>query len=226
MARQVVTDEFAEAGDDRSGSLPRSGLLVLGAASRQRRKVFVDLAAMLVGVSLSVWLLGRLDMICASLWWIAVVVVIRSDLERFIIPDEASAAIAVLGLVYAVAVPIRDGWPAHTAWDAGASAMLGGILAFAVFLLVARIYRYGTGREGLGFGDVKLAGACAIWLGPRDQVIALEIAALAAIAGVLVFRRGREARGAVIPFGAFLAPSAWLVFVAGPVLNKVVERYA
>jgi prepilin signal peptidase PulO-like enzyme (type II secretory pathway) len=79
-------------------------------------------------------------------------------------------------------------------------------------LWIIRIgYRFWRGREGLGFGDVKLAGACAVWINLNEQVFALELAA--ASAALLVLFRGPRASGALIPFGALLAPSAWLVFV-------------
>lgn len=165
------------------------------------------------------------DGLCAALWWVAVVVVVRSDLERFIIPDEASLAIAVLGLLRATGGPL---WAAASLPDAlvgGGTAALNGAAGFALFWLVARVYRGFAGRDGLGFGDVKLAGASAIWLEPAEAALALEIAAVAGIMVLLLRRQSEPVRNVAVPFGAFLAPSAWLVFVSGPFMQAALDRF-
>ena len=72
--------------------------------------------------------------------------------------------------------------------------------------------------EGLGWGDVKLAAAGAIWLDWPQLPIALLIAAAAGIlvvAGRAMLDGGRLKTSIAIPFGAFLAPSIWLVWFAG-----------
>ena len=90
--------------------------------------------------------------------------------------------------------------------------------AFAVFWAIGAAFRAG-GRDALGFGDVKLAGACAVSLTPADAALALEVAALGAIAVLLATRRGGTLRDTAVPFGAFLAPAAWLVLVLAPPLR-------
>jgi leader peptidase (prepilin peptidase)/N-methyltransferase len=72
------------------------------------------------------------------------------------------------------------------------------------------------GREGLGLGDVKLAAVAGAWLGWMSAPIAIEIAALAAIAAFAVsyFAAGRTLdTAAKFPFGLFLAPSIWLAWL-------------
>lgn len=160
----------------------------------------------------------------AAAWWVAVVVIVRSDLERLIIPDGASASVAALGLAYAVAAPLRAGFGSAVASADAAAALLTGGFAFALFWGIAAAYRRIRGHEGLGFGDVKLAGASALWLTPADATLALETAAVAGLAVLLWRRRNGVHHEAALPFGAFLAPAAWLAFVAGPVLHRVAER--
>ncbi len=188
-----------------------------------RRTLVIDAAAMAGGALLAALLLDPIGAGFATLWWIATVVVIRWDLGRFIIPDSASAAIAGLGLLSAAGVGRVEETDGRIA--ALTAAAQGGAVAFALFWLTARLYRRASGRDGLGFGDVKLAGACGIWLGYADQAMALEVAAVAALAVVVLARRGRAERDLAVPFGAFLAPAAWLVFVAGPVFRRVVEAH-
>ena len=189
----------------------------------------IDALFMAAGIGLAAALTGWADgtLVCgvlASLWWIAVVVIVRSDLDRFIIPDQASLAVAALGFVEAaLSAPMAD-FGAGAVGTALAAAALTGAAAFCLFWAVQHTYRRVSGREGLGFGDVKLAGASAVWLSVPDAGVALEVAALAALALLLWRRRDGPVRDIAVPFGAFIAPAAWLAFLCGPILHPLLDR--
>lgn len=158
-------------------------------------------------------------MLAAALaFWAVAVSVVHSDRLHFVIPDEASLALAALGLATAAGVPWLSGEGAAAAAAALRDAAAAGAGAFAVFWAIGAAFRAG-GRDALGFGDVKLAGACAVSLTPADAALALEVAALGAIAVLLATRRGGTLRDTAVPFGAFLAPAAWLVLVLAPPLR-------
>jgi prepilin signal peptidase PulO-like enzyme (type II secretory pathway) len=174
---------------------------------------FVSATALLIGFD-------TMGAAIAFSWWLLVIVVVRSDLTHFLIPDWASLGIAALGLAYAaIKVATIDG-SSQEMLLAVAFAMLQGLCAAALLWMVERVFYFFTDREGLGFGDVKLAGASAVWLTPLEQTVALQLAILAAIALVLLSRRA-DARGTVIPFGAFLAPATWLVHVINTVSSDL-----
>ena len=156
-------------------------------------------------------------------WWVAVVVTIRSDLRAFIIPDGATAVTAALGLAVAFGAPLLAGDGIAAASDTALLALATGAACFAVFWLVGTAFR-SLGRDALGFGDVKLAGAAGLWLSPGDAALSLEIAALGAIAALLATRRDGPLKETAVPFGAFLAPAAWLVFVLAPLLRGGLSR--
>ena len=191
-----------------------------GAASLSRR---LDVVAGTLGVAFAAIALGPIDAGFAAAWWIVALVVVRSDLQHFIIPDKASGLIAMLGLAHAIVPALVGGAGVPAAIDAACYALAGGAVAFGLFWAVAAVYEWSRGRQGLGFGDVKLAGASALWLDTAGQGLALEVAALAAVAVVLLRGTGSERLRAAVPFGAFLAPAAWLAFVAGPMLRAVFE---
>jgi leader peptidase (prepilin peptidase) / N-methyltransferase len=140
------------------------------------------------------------------------------DARRFIIPDEFSAAAFVLGLVdAALEFPDELGAAAATA------ALRGIIAALALFGLWAA-YRRLRGREGIGLGDVKLAGVAGVWLDWRSIPIAVEIAALAALAICLArwLVSGRAIRATTrLPFGLFLAPAIWIAWLAETMLPQL-----
>jgi len=97
-----------------------------------------------------------------------------------------------------------------------ALAALRGAVLGLLFLILRELYAWWRGREGLGLGDVKLAAAGGVWLDWPAMPIAIEIAALAALAlYVLGHVRGRRRihAGTRLPFGLFLAPAIWLAWL-------------
>jgi leader peptidase (prepilin peptidase) / N-methyltransferase len=129
------------------------------------------------------------------------------DARRFIIPDELTAAALALGLLHAV---IQE--PDMVLQALSTAALRGAVVALALFGLRG-LYRRVRGREGIGLGDVKLAGVAGVWLDWWTIPIAIEIAALAALAVYatgLLYRGGSVRSMTKLPFGLFLAPAIWL----------------
>jgi leader peptidase (prepilin peptidase)/N-methyltransferase len=127
------------------------------------------------------------------------------DARHFIIPDTLTATALGLALVNA---GIQDSALAGIE----AAALRTAVLASG-FLAVRAVYYWIRGRQGIGLGDVKLAGVAGAWLEWTTIPIAIEIAALAALATVTIrqLARGRPLRAmSRMPFGLFLAPAIWL----------------
>ena len=141
------------------------------------------------------------------------------DARHFIIPNELSAAGFALALVNA-AVLAPDGLAAAL----GVAVLRAAVLAL-LFLGLRLLYRRVRGRDGIGLGDVKLAGVMGAWLDWVTIPIAVEIAALSAIAVYLLrhYSRGRPLDTALkFPFGLFLAPSIWLCWLFEVVVLRAV----
>jgi leader peptidase (prepilin peptidase) / N-methyltransferase len=181
-----------------------------GAAGVRRRDVLQTAAvglgataAVALSLSLSPDMHGALGAGLALLM-LAIAVV---DAQRFIIPDELTAAALALGLINA---GMQDpfGVVEGVAWS-----IVRGMALAACFLAVRTVYDRIRGREGIGLGDVKLAGVAGAWLGWTTMPIAVEIAALAALAAYALRQviTGRPVRATGrLPFGLFLAPAIWL----------------
>jgi leader peptidase (prepilin peptidase)/N-methyltransferase len=138
-----------------------------------------------------------------------------ADARRFVVPDVMSAGSFALGVVHA-AVASPD-----SAFEAALIALSRAAFAAGLFLLVRIVYRRVRGRDGLGLGDVKLAGAAGAWLSLPMLPISIEIAALTALAAY-IFRQSKRARvlraAGRIPFGAFFAPAIWLGWILDTML--------
>lgn len=134
-----------------------------------------------------------------------------ADWRALIIPNALNGCVAGLGLV-AIAIERRADWG-----DAAIEAGVRTLVVVALLYGFGALYRRLRGREGLGLGDVKLAGAAAIWLDWRALSASIELAALSGIALVLLarLRSGQTPdRFAKLPFGAVFAPSIWLCWLA------------
>jgi leader peptidase (prepilin peptidase) / N-methyltransferase len=133
--------------------------------------------------------------------------VVLTDARFFVIPDVLSATAFAVGLLQAVVqnpdLPL----------EAIVLAVLRGAFLVSTFGGLRWAYRWWRGREGIGLGDVKLAGVAGVWLDWPMIPIAVEIAALSALAVYgfrqLVLRRPIHAT-AKVPFGVFFAPAIWL----------------
>ena len=91
--------------------------------------------------------------------------------------------------------------------------MLRGAVLALLFYGLRAGYRRLRGRDGIGLGDVKLAGVAGAWLSLVAIPIAVEIAALAAIAVFCVrhYAAGKPLDTALkFPFGLFFAPAIWI----------------
>ncbi len=121
------------------------------------------------------------------------------DLDHQIIPDRFSLTGIVLGLGFSVCcLPIS--------WRQSLLGILAG--GGSLWLLAAGYYRL-TGREGMGFGDVKLLAMIGAFLGVKSLLLVILVSSLAgSVIGVaLMLVKGENSQYAV-PFGPFLALGA------------------
>lgn len=126
------------------------------------------------------------------------------DFRKMIVPDILNALLAVSGLAYQWAIS-----PA-TIWIQAVT----GIFVLVAFWLLRRVHAAVTGRIGLGLGDVKMAGASAIWISPWNLPVFVFVASLCGLAFAvgrhMLNVRSAEARQ---PFGPFLAAGLFLTWI-------------
>ena len=140
---------------------------------------------------------------------VAMIAVAAVDAREFIIPDTLVLAGVLLGLTEAALVD-----PGHPAAAVAQAALRAFVVALFFFLFRAT-YRRWRGREGIGLGDVKLAAVGGAWLAWGAVGLAIDVAALAALAAVLVGRLlGRTCTATTrVPFGLYFAPAIWIAWL-------------
>jgi leader peptidase (prepilin peptidase)/N-methyltransferase len=139
------------------------------------------------------------------------------DARRFIIPDPLNAAGFVLGLVHAFVLGQGD------ILNSLAVAVLRAVVLGLSFLALRVIYARLRGREGIGLGDVKLAAVAGAWLDGMVMPVAIEIAAVSALAAYALryYLWRRPLRPTTrLPFGLFFAPAIWVAWLLQAILMQ------
>jgi leader peptidase (prepilin peptidase) / N-methyltransferase len=155
------------------------------------------------------------------------VALIVTDLEKRLLPDELTLGGALVGLAFALFVPVPD----HTAevilglcgiavrgqaqWLAEAA--LGSLLPAFFLWFAGWIYEKVRHREGMGLGDVKLIATVGAFLGLQNTLVAMVIGSVAgSVLGYGYIKATRQdASTYPLPFGAFLGAAALAAAIAG-----------
>jgi leader peptidase (prepilin peptidase)/N-methyltransferase len=132
------------------------------------------------------------------------------DARTYLLPDLVTLGALACGILAAALLDPHAPWNATAAATARAAGTAG-----AIALLRAAYARLRV-REGLGFGDVKLAAAVGAWLPLASVPLCFALASVAGLIAVLIARRRGHpiAAATALPFGAFLCPALWLAFCA------------
>ncbi len=140
----------------------------------------------------------------------ALIAVIFIDLDHYIIPNWITLPGLAIGLLISLAAPSL-GVPFP-------DALRGVVLAGGAFWLIAEVYPRLRGKQGLGFGDVKLIAMLASLLGTYAAIGIIFLGSIIGLAygipKLVIERTGMDTR---IPFGPGLA-IAGLVFLFEPEL--------
>lgn len=123
------------------------------------------------------------------------------DLRHQLILDK------MLVLFASVAVSINLFDPVLSCGDMISAAVAGG----GIFLVIAIIT-----RGGMGGGDIKFVAALGLWLGFKLTMLTVFLAfLLGGLGGLWLIIAGLKKRKDFIPFGPFIAVSAWISLLYG-----------
>jgi len=134
-----------------------------------------------------------------------------ADARHFVIPDALTASALILGTASAGLDVDGTG-----VLPAIAEAVLRGTALAISFGVVRAAYYRWRRRHGIGIGDIKLAAVAGVWLTWTSMAIAVELAALTAVASLILTQchRGKPLRRSTrLPFGLYFAPAIWLVWL-------------
>jgi leader peptidase (prepilin peptidase)/N-methyltransferase len=128
------------------------------------------------------------------------------DLRTQLLPDTITLPLLWLGLLLSVSgVFVRP-----------SASIIGAAAGYLSLWSIYHVFRWVTGKEGMGYGDFKLLAALGAWFGWKAlPMIVLLSSVVGAVIGLgLILLRGHD-RNVPLPFGPYLALAGWIVLIGG-----------
>lgn len=129
------------------------------------------------------------------------------DFEHQILPDALTLSILWLGLI------------TNTTFSAFASpteAIYGAAAGYVSLWLVFHGFYWLTGKEGLGFGDLKLLAGLGAWVGWALLPFILFLGSvLGTLAALFMMLKYKQSKDVPIAFGPYLAMAGWVAVLWG-----------
>lgn len=186
-----------------------SWLLLKGRCHRCQHRIswrypLVELvAALCSGWIAYCWPPGETAFALALSTWLLIALT-AIDIQHRQLPDLLTLPLLWLGLLTnlkGALVPLNE-------------AVIGAVAGYLSLWLLFWGFKLATGKEGLGYGDLKLLAALGAWCGWQRLPTLLLYAAFMGILAVLLLRlAGRSMQDNPLPFGPCLALSGWWLLV-------------
>ncbi len=164
------------------------------------------------GLALTLWL-GHgpacAAMLAAGIALVAAQIA-RQDIATLTISDHAVAALGLFGLAARLGAAQGDG---EAPLGTLPATLVDGVVCGGAFLAIREGFYRWRGRDGLGFGDVKLALAGGVLTGTDGFAWAVLAASIGGLAVAPWLRAGTGGGPVRVPYGALLAPTLWLAWL-------------
>jgi leader peptidase (prepilin peptidase) / N-methyltransferase len=136
------------------------------------------------------------------------------DLDTFFLPDNITLPLVWAGLLAHLLHLI----PEVTLAEAVLGAVAGYLALWAVFWL----FKFATGKEGMGYGDFKLLAAIGAWLGWKALPLVILLSSLVgAVVGIGLIILRRQGRDMPIPFGPYLVAAGLIALFWGRAITEL-----
>lgn len=147
--------------------------------------------------------------VCLYTWILISLAII--DYNTQLLPDELTLSLLWLGLFFSVfqilIVP--------------ENAILGAMLGYCFFWIIAFIFKQVRKKPGMGHGDFKLLAAIGAWVGPLPLVYVILLASIVnLVANLILLILKKIHYNQAIPFGPALCLAGWIVIMFG---SKILE---
>ena len=101
------------------------------------------------------------------------------------------------------------------------SAVIGAMAGYLILWSVFWMFKFATGKEGMGYGDFKLLAAVGAWLGWQSlPLVILLSSVVGATIGIALIVFARHGRNKPIPFGPYLAAAGFIALFWGDRISR------
>jgi len=145
------------------------------------------------------------SLVLLAFTWILIAAAVI-DFNTTLLPDEFTLPLLWLGLLCAFG----------GLFVSAEQAILGAAIGYMSLWSVFWLFKLGTGKEGMGYGDFKLLAALGAFVGAKGLLpIVLLSSLFGALIGGAFLKFSKKGRETQIPFGPFLAIAGWTQFMFG-----------
>lgn len=133
------------------------------------------------------------------------------DFDTQLLPDDVTLPLLWVGLLLNLFTVFTD---LH-------GAVLGAVVGYLALWSVYWLFKFVTGKEGMGYGDFKLLAALGAWLGWQMLPLIIILSSLVGtVVGVALIILARHGRDVPIPFGPYLAGGGLIALFWGQTLTE------
>ena len=138
------------------------------------------------------------------------------DYDTYLLPDNITLPLVWAGLIV-------NYFGLFTTLE---SALWGAVAGYLILWSVFWLFKFVTGKEGMGYGDFKLLAALGAWLGwEMLPAIILLSSLVGATIGIAMIAFANHEKSKPIPFGPYLAIAGWIALVWGQQINQAYLHY-
>lgn len=165
-----------------------------------RYPVVESLAALLAVLLLFRFGLGP-EMLALALFTAACMALVGIDIDHQLLPDSLTLPLLWAGLLINT----------QNLFASLPNAVWGAALGYGFLWAVFWVFKWVTGKEGMGYGDFKLMAAFGAWFGwsilPNTILLSSVMGAMVGL--LLIWRKGQSMQ-TPIPYGPFIIVAGWL----------------
>ena len=131
---------------------------------------------------------------------ICFVIIFFIDLKHFIIPNELTITLMVIGILKSIVPDLNN-----EIFPNFINSVLGGVIGYMLIWLIILFYKKVRNKEGMGLGDAKLLSAIGFWFGWVSLPFILFFSSFIALVSVLPdLIKNKKNLTSQIPFGPFI----------------------
>ena len=149
--------------------------------------------------------------LAAMVFAFSLIVLSMIDLDTQLLPDDITLPLLWVGLLFNLNGGFAD----------LESAVIGAAAGYLSLWSIYWLFKFATGKEGMGYGDFKLLAAIGAWFGWQllPAVILLS-SVVGSVIGIGLIVLARHGRNVPIPFGPYLALGGIAALYWGPQLTR------
>lgn len=139
------------------------------------------------------------------------------DLDHHLLPDNLTLLLLWVGLFLSI----------YSIFTNSADAIIGAIAGYLIFWTIQAIFKFVTGKVGMGQGDYKFLAALGAYLGWQQLPVIILLASISGlIIGITHMALKRQFKSVPLPFGPYLALAGWISLMWGPdILQLYIHKF-